>query len=161
MQPATEQEALALLAKLNIKYKRVDHPAIWTMNDPNAPQGLPEVKNLLLKQKKRDQFYLYLTINQPVDFKSLANQLGIAHSRLTFASESDLERLLGVISGMVTPLALMHDTRHEVQVLLNKQLQTMPAISAHPNTNTATILLAYGDLLKVLQAMDHEPLIIE
>lgn len=161
MQPATEQEALALLAKLNIKYQRVDHPAIWTMNDPNAPQGLPEVKNLLLKQKKRDQFYLYLTVNQPVDFKSLADQLGIAHSRLTFASESDSERLLGVVSGMVTPLALMHDTKHEVQVLLNKRLQPMPAISAHPNTNTATILLAYRDLLKVLQAMDHEPLIIE
>lgn len=53
MQPATEQEALDLLKKLNIHYRRVDHPAIWTMNDPNTPKGLPEVKNLLLKQKKK------------------------------------------------------------------------------------------------------------
>lgn len=161
MKIATEQEALTLLNQLKIHYQRVDHPAIWTMNDPNAPKGLPEVKNLLLKQKKSNQFYLYLTDNTQVDFKSLADQLGIAHSRLTFASEAELENLLGVVSGMVTPLALMHDTANQVQVLLNRRLADLPLISAHPNVNTATILLTWADLLKVLRKMEHQPMIVE
>ncbi|WP_243674600.1 YbaK/EbsC family protein [Lentilactobacillus kisonensis] len=95
-----------------------------------------------------------------MNFKALADQLGIARSRLTFASEDELEDLLGVVSGMVTPLALMHDGKHEVQVLLNRDLHTLPEISAHPNINTATVLMSYGDLLKVLRAMRHEPMVI-
>lgn len=161
MKMATEQEALTLLNQLKIHYQRVDHPAIWTMNDPNAPKGLPEVKNLLLKQKKSNQFYLYLTDNTKVDFKSLADQLEIAHSRLAFASEAELENLLGVVSGMVTPLALMHDTTNQVQVLLNRRLADLPLISAHPNVNTATILLTWADLLKVLRKMGHQPMMVE
>ncbi|MFD1125750.1 YbaK/EbsC family protein [Lentilactobacillus raoultii] len=158
---ATEKEAIQLLNDLNIDYQRVDHPAIWTMNDPNAPKGLPEVKNLLLKQKKSEQFYLYLTDNAKVNFKHLANQLGIAHSRLTFASEAELEELLGVVSGVVTPLALMHDTEHKIQVLLNHRLKALPLISAHPNVNTATILLRWADLLKVLGRLGYRPVVIE
>lgn len=161
MKMATEQEALDLLDSVGITYRRVDHPAIWTMDDPNAPKGLPEVKNLLLKDKKSDQFYLYLTDNHRVDFKSLTDQLGLAHSRLKFASEEELEAHLGVVSGMVTPLALMHDKDDQVKVLLNKSLESMPEISAHPNVNTATILMSYGDLLKVLSAMGKVPTIIK
>ncbi|AEB72823.1 YbaK/EbsC family protein [Lentilactobacillus buchneri] len=161
MKMATEQEALDLLAQVGVHYRRVDHPAIWTMDDPNAPQGLPEVKNLLLKDRKSDQFYLYLVDNHRVDFKSLAEQLGLGHSRLKFASEEELESLLGVVSGMVTPLALMHDTDDQVKVLINKSLESMPEISAHPNVNTATILMSYADLVKVLAAMGKVPTMIE
>jgi Ala-tRNA(Pro) deacylase len=161
MQPASEQEALDLLDNLRIKYKRLDHPAIWTMNDPNAPKRVHEVKSMLLKQKKTDQFYLYLTDNPRIDFKSLADQLGIPRSRLTFASEAELAQLLGLVPGMVTPLALMHDRHHQVQVLLHRHLQSMTAIPAHPNINTATVLLSYRDLLQVLRAMGYEPSVID
>lgn len=118
------------------------------------------MKNLLLKQKKRDQFYLYLTDRKRVNFKSLADQLEIARSRLNFASEEELENLLGVVSGMVTPLALMHDTKNEVEVLLDADLQQLPEISAHPNINTATILMSYQNLVKVLEKMGHTPKVI-
>lgn len=161
MKMATEQEALDLLAQVGVTYRRVDHPAVWTMDDPNMPKGLPDVKNLLLKDKKSDQFYLYMVDDHRVDFKSLTDQLGLAHSRLKFASEAELESLLGVVSGMVTPLALMHDTDDQVKVLINKSLQSMPEISAHPNVNTATILMSYVDLVKVLAAMGKVPIVIE
>ncbi|MGF2385603.1 YbaK/EbsC family protein [Lentilactobacillus otakiensis] len=161
MKMATEQEALDLLAQVGVTYRRVDHPAIWTMDDPNAPKGLAEVKNLLLKDKKSDQFYLYLVDDHRVDFKSLTDQLGLAHSRLTFASEDELESLLGVVSGMVTPLALMHDTDDQVKVLINKSLQSMLEITAHPNVNTTTILMSYADLVKVLASMGKVPVVIE
>ena len=160
MKMATEQEALDLLAALHIQYRRVDHPAIWTMDDPNTPPGLPEVKNLLLKKKKSDQFYLYLTDNERVDFKILADELKISRSRLTFASEDELEQLLGVVSGMVTPLALMHDTKHEVQVVVNRRLEKLPEISMHPNVNTATILVSWRDLIRVIEGTGHEAIII-
>ncbi|WP_265171100.1 YbaK/EbsC family protein [Lentilactobacillus parabuchneri] len=161
MKMATEQEALDVLKSVGVDYRRVDHPAIWTMDDPNTPKGLPEVKNLLLKDKKSDRYYLYLTDNHRVDFKSLTDQLGLGHSRLAFASEAQLEALLGVVSGMVTPLALMHDTDDQVTVLLNKSLQSFPEISAHPNVNTATILMSYADLVRVLRAMGKVPVVID
>lgn len=36
MKMATEREAINLLNVLHIRYRRIDHPAIWTMDDPNT-----------------------------------------------------------------------------------------------------------------------------
>lgn len=161
MAQATESEALALLDKLQISYQKVDHPALWTMADEKKlAQRLPRVKNLFLKLRKSQQYYLYLTIDRPVNFKTLAYFLGVSHSKLVFATPAELKEILGLVPGMVTPLALMHDQKQQVTVLLDVRLQQLPAISAHPNINTATILLSYADLLKILQATGHAPLIV-
>ncbi|MDN6900320.1 prolyl-tRNA editing protein [Oenococcus sicerae] len=160
MQKATEQEALTLLDQSGIKYQRIEHPAIWSMDDPNAPKNLPKVKNLLLKKKNGSKFYLYLTNNTRVDFKELAESLKISRSQLVFSSETELENLLGLVSGMVTPLSLMHDVEKKVQVLINHDLKNLPLLAVHPNTNRATILLTWTDLLKLLRQMGYEAKIV-
>ncbi|KRL34523.1 YbaK/EbsC family protein [Liquorilactobacillus uvarum] len=131
------------------------------MNDPHAPKGLPEIKNLLIKKKKSDQYYLFLTTNKPVDFKLLASQLKTSRNKLRFASENELEEILHVVSGMVTPLALPNDTQHKVQVLLDADLKKLPAISAHPNVNTATIIISYEDLIKIIKHIGYDPQMIQ
>lgn len=158
---ATKEQAIALLENLQINYKMIEHPPLWTMNDPHAPKGLPEVKNLLIKKKKSDQYYLFLTTNKPVDFKLLAVQLETSRNKLKFASEAELEGILHVVSGMVTPLALPNDIYHKVQVLIDADLKKLPAISAHPNVNTATIIISYEDLIKLLESIGYIPQIIQ
>jgi Ala-tRNA(Pro) deacylase len=80
---------------------------------------------------------------------------------LTFASDDDLEAVLGVKSGIVTPLALMHDNDISVTVLLDRQIEKMPKIGIHPNTNEATIFVTYADLLRILSLVNHEPIFID
>ncbi len=161
MSYATEEQAINLLKKLRIDYQRIEHPPLWTMNDPHAPKGLPEVKNLLLKKEKSEQYYLLLTTNKPVDFKLLAPQLGTSRNKLRFASEAELEEILHVVSGMVTPLALPNDSEHKIRVLLDADLKNLSAISAHPNVNTATIIFSYADLIKILKSTGYEPTIVQ
>jgi len=161
MEYATEKTALSLLDELSIQYERIEHSAVWHMDDENSPKDLPKVKNLFLKLKKSNQFYLYLTTEKPVDFKSLATQLEVSRSKLTFADEDELENVLHVVSGIVTPLALPYDKNHLVTVLLDHSLQTLPSVSAHPNVNNATLIFSYSDLQKILNSLGYTPLIIE
>ncbi|MCP0886125.1 prolyl-tRNA editing protein [Ligilactobacillus sp. WILCCON 0076] len=158
---ATEQEALFLLNELHINYQLIEHPAIWTMDDPNSPAGLTEVKNLFLKEKKTEHYFLYLTTDKRVDFRKLAQQINLSQKKLQFAKEPELKSILHVISGMVTPLALMYDTEKKVQVLLSNELKKIEAIPIHPNTNTATVLITFQDLNLVLNRLGYVPQLIE
>ncbi|MFT8884173.1 MAG: YbaK/EbsC family protein [Liquorilactobacillus hordei] len=160
MQRATKEEAITILEKLRIDYQLVDHPPLWSMDDPHAPKGLPKVKNLLIKKKKSELYYLLLTTNRPVDFKKLATQLNTSRSKLRFATEIELEETLHVISGIVTPLALPNDCEYKIRVLLDADLKNLSAISAHPNVNTATVIISYEDLIKILKNIGYEPTII-
>ncbi|MFT9005724.1 MAG: YbaK/EbsC family protein [Liquorilactobacillus hordei] len=88
-------------------------------------------------------YYLLLTTNRPVDFKKLAAQLNTSRSKLRFATEIELEETLHVIFGIVTPLALPNDCERKIRVLLDADLKNLSAISAHPNVNTATVIISY------------------
>ena len=101
-----KNEICALLARSGIAYELVDHPAVYTMEDLAAlslPHPEAEAKNLFLRDDKRN--YLLLTIpgEKRVNLKAFqkANRL----RKLSFGSAEDLEALLGLHPGSVTPLA--------------------------------------------------------
>ena len=71
---------------------------------------------------------------------------------LSFASENELMDILGLIPGAVTPLGLLNDTEHRVQLYLDETFLASPGlIGVHPNDNTATIWLKTEDLITVIQ----------
>ena len=82
-----------------------------------------------------------------MDFKKLRKQIG--SRRLTFASEEDLDKILQLTKGSVTPLGLLNDTQHCVRFLLDSSF-CGKRIGVHPNENTATIYLRTDDLLSIL-----------
>ncbi|EPH93616.1 YbaK/proline--tRNA ligase associated domain protein [Enterococcus faecalis 13-SD-W-01] len=156
MPSATEQEAYALLEKLAIPYQKVDHPAITSVKNLAIDLPGPQVKNLVLKSKKGSAIYLVILPDEKqADLKRLAEQL--EEKRLSFVSEEQLQTLLGVSAGTVTPLALTHDTEHKITVVIDSSINHQDTVGFHPNTNTATLIIAYTDFEKLLAYLGYEP----
>lgn len=61
-------------------------------------------------------------------------------------------RLLHLTPGSVTPLGVLNDEEHIVQVFIDSYfLDETGLISVHPNENTATVLLKTEDLLQIIK----------
>ena len=144
------------LNKLNINYEKVEHPAVYTVEE--SKEKVPKIegigcKNLFLKTQKKELFLYTLCEDKQVNLKNLSEELQV--TRFHLASSETLESVLGVIPGSVTPLAIMNDTENRVTVVLDKELQGKK-ILVHPNRNTATISIQYEDLIKFIESEHHK-----
>lgn len=155
-----EKDAYDLLKKLEISYLRVDHPAITSVK--NVPFELPgpQVKNLVLKPRKGKKIYLVILPDEKqVDLKKLAILLG--EKRLSFVSEAALQKILRVPPGTVTPLALLYDEAHQIQVIIDDSIDQEDTLGFHPNVNTTTLMIAFQDFEKILAHLGYPPLLID
>ena len=92
--------------------------------------------------------------------KHLSAQLGC--SRLSFAGEEDLARLLGVQPGSASLLCLLQDPGCAVQLVLDRPLLRQAYLGLHPCQNTSTLRIAMGDVLeRVIPALGHSPLLVD
>ena len=164
MDISTYEEAIDFLRKNDIQYNEVKHDAVWTMAEASQLE-LPNdtvIKNLFLKKRKTAEYFLCVVVgHKKIDFKTLAPQLQLSRNKLNFANEMDLADVLGLQPGFVTPLGLPHDTKQQVTVLLDKELQHVDEIGIHPNTNTATVFIKYDDLLKIIMRSRHEMVVVD
>jgi len=147
-----KQETYDYLNRRGIAYEAFEHPAVFTVEEADALQlPYPETntKNLFLRDDKKQHYYL-LTLREdyPVRLKDFQQQIGAR--KLSFASEDDLQALLGLIRGSVTPLGLLNDEAHKVRFCLDSYFIDR-RIAMHPNENTATIYMAADDLLTLLR----------
>ncbi|MBM7635992.1 prolyl-tRNA synthetase associated domain-containing protein [Streptococcus saliviloxodontae] len=142
---ATDKEAYDLLAKLDIAYDRLDHHAITSVHDFGSSMSGQGVKNLFLKNKKSSQFYLViLPANKQANLSALGEHLG--EKRLSFASDNQLEELLHVPAGTVTPFGLLFDKERKIRVIVDAEVDRTASIGFHPFINTSTLSIAYADL---------------
>lgn len=146
------------LDELNIKYKKVEHKAVFTMEEMaelNLENEDEIVKNIFIRDDKKTNYYLVLIAgNKRVNLKELRNNLGLRP--LTFASEDDLERYLGLHKGSVTVLGVLNDTNHIVKVLIDEDIKKFQEIGVHPNENTASIWLKLEDIEKILNYTEND-----
>ncbi|GCF95525.1 prolyl-tRNA editing protein [Enterococcus florum] len=157
MKQATEQEVYPLLEELNIPYEKVAHQAVYTVAEIDFSINGTEVKNLLMKSKKSGRFYFVICPSEKrLNIKALAQALG--EKQLSFASADELMALLGLTPGSVTPLALPHDDKRKVTVVIDLSIDQQANIGFHPNTNTATLVLAFGDFQRYLTALNRTPI---
>ncbi|MDY3281607.1 prolyl-tRNA synthetase associated domain-containing protein [Dysosmobacter sp.] len=145
-------DVLALLEREGIPYELAEHPAVYTIGEMERlrlPFQARVAKNLFLRDdKKRNYWLLTLREDRRADLKALRRTL---ESRpLTFASEADLQALLGLEKGSVTPFGLLNDTDHRVRLLLDGVFRG-GSIAVHPNENTATVCLGTADLERLLR----------
>lgn len=146
-----EELILKTLDDLDIEYQRVTHPPVFTVSEAKA-FGRFEAngcKNLFLYDKKTDKHYLVVMLE---DKKAHSNTIRkqVKASRLVFGSEENLERLLGVAPGSVSPLGVVNDHNKEVVILIDEDLPKCSMVCFHPNINTATIVLKYCDFEKFI-----------
>ncbi|MBR4881494.1 MAG: prolyl-tRNA synthetase associated domain-containing protein [Clostridia bacterium] len=159
-----EQSVYRLLESLKISYTRADHAPAMTMEDCKAVDDVLNVvmcKNLFLCNRQKTSFYLLLIPgDKPFRTKEFSAALGI--SRVSFADEGDMERLLGLLPGSVTVMGLMNDSECEVQLVIDRDVIKSDFIGCHPCVNTSSIKVNTSDILeKFLPHVKHSPVFID
>lgn len=74
--------------------------------------------------------------------------------------EEELNEILKLTKGSVTPLGIINDKDNLVTILLDKDIIDK-RILALPFVNTKTISLEYKDLIKIIEYTNHNYIIIE
>ena len=83
----------------------------------------------------------------------LAERLG--EKRLSFASDEQLEELLHVPAGTVTPFGLMFDGEKRIQVIVDEAVDRTSTVGFHPFINSTTLNIAYCDFEKIMDYLGH------
>jgi Ala-tRNA(Pro) deacylase len=154
---ATEKEFLEFLDVNHFAYQRIEHPAVFTcaeseLHRPKTPAV--STKNLFLCDKKARRFFLAVTAcEKTVKLDALASQLGVANLR--FASEENLQRLLGVTRGAVTMMGLANDTEHQVELWVDSEIWQGEYFLSHPLVNTATLIFSKAELERFFELTGH------
>jgi Ala-tRNA(Pro) deacylase len=143
----------AALDALGISYERHEHPAVFTAADASQfwdPIPGVQCKNLFLRNKKGDRHYLVVVeIGKRVDLKDLVRT--VADDRLSFGSAERLMAELGLTPGSVSPFGLINDADGSVRVLIDQDLKGADRLIFHPNINTASVVVSWGDLERFLR----------
>ena len=155
---AKEIKAYDFLDSLGVEYDRVDHDVAMTMEDCaeiDKVLGSDTCKNLFLCNRQQTDFYLLLMpASKPFKTKDISAQLGTA--RLSFASEEQMVKYLGVTPGSATVLGLVNDTDREVTLVIDEDVLKGESIGCHPCMNTSSIKIKTSDMIqKVIPAMKH------
>ena len=153
-----KEKVLKKLDELNIHYKLIDHPAVYTidtMDELHLNKNGHIVKNLFLKNSNGKKHYLVvLKGNKKANLKSIKSQIN--STALSFASEERLEKHLGLSKGAVTPLGIINDDEHLVNIVLDEDLKNEEILGVHPNVNTSTVFISYNDLIKFINSFGNE-----
>ena len=149
-------ELYAILEELGIVYDEIEHPPVFTVEEA---QSLKEridgvgCKNLLLTDNRREKFFLVvLEDRKKADLKEIAHLCGT--SRLTFANAAELNELLHLYPGGVSPLGIIYDRNCLVTLVLDNDLIGKHLLF-HPNTTTKTISISYDDFIKFAESQGH------
>lgn len=144
---------LSALKEMGLSWEMDEHEPVYTIEEM-MNLGLHEkgtiVKNLFLRDAKGKRHFLVLLPDEKhADLKSISGKLNCP--RLSFASEERLERFLGLKKGAVTPLGVLNDKDHAVEVVVDRALTKAAKLGVHPNENTATVWLSWMDLKKFIE----------
>lgn len=150
---------LKALDRAGIAYDLAVHPPAHTMRECEGPARLlggVVPKNLFLRPRRQEQFYLCLMHpDTPFRASCISRQAGA--SRLGFASEEEMTRLLLTRPGSASPLALLFEEAREVRLLMDERLRGEERLIFHPCDNTRSVAMSRADFLeKVLAAAGHE-----
>jgi Ala-tRNA(Pro) deacylase len=156
--PLTPEQLFRRLDALHIAYQTVSHPPVFTVAEAAAVRGqLPggHCKSLFLKDKNGGFWLVVMLEERNIDLNKLA--ICLAAPRFSFGAAADLEALLGVRPGSVTPFALVNDGARRVTPVLDRAMLDHDPLNYHPLTNDRTTAIASADLLRFIAACGHRP----
>lgn len=148
---------LTLLESAAIKYEVTEHRPIYTVEEGEAlklPHPEAIARTLFLCDDKHHNFWLVtLPKDKKLDLKALRAQLG--SRRLTFAAAEELDAMLNLPPGSVTPLGALNDAEGRVPIIIDAAFKES-LIGVPLLTNTATIWLNGADLALMLTQQVHK-----
>ena len=160
----SEKDIYDLLKKEKIAYQAFEHEKVYTMDDLDrimSPHKEAYAKNIFIRDDKKRHYYLLsIKKNKKIDLKKFRT---IYNTRpLSFATPLELQNILKLSVGSVTPLGLLNDKNNMVSFYIDKDLFSYPGIIAiHPLVNTATIIINTEDLIKIIKKNNHEVTIMD
>ena len=151
-----EQKLYERLRSLGIPFQVHEHPAVFTVKESDKvleilnATGTPfaSTKNLFLADSEKNLWLIVACTDTIISLKELAQKLGT--KKLHFAQAETLLAVLNVTAGSVTPFALINDTDHLVNVILDDRLFEHTAAGFHPLRNTATVFISPQDLQRFI-----------
>ncbi|MBL8649735.1 MAG: prolyl-tRNA synthetase associated domain-containing protein [Sphingopyxis sp.] len=155
-----EAGLLADLETLAIPFAAYEHVAVFTVaesDEVNAAIPGAHTKNLFLKDNGGAYWLVTVPGEARVDLKALPAAIG--SKRVSFGKAEDMERLLGIKPGSVTPLAAINAAPGSIAVVIDAGLAAAGTVNVHPLRNTGTLGLAGAAILDLLRHWGHEPLV--
>ncbi|MDA3822093.1 MAG: prolyl-tRNA synthetase associated domain-containing protein [Bacteroidales bacterium] len=148
-----KEAVLQVLNDLNIEFEIYEHkplPTIEIAMEVWKDIDCTHCKNLFFRNHKGNKHYLViLESNHKLDVKDLEQRL--KQGKISFASQKRMDKYLGITAGSVSPFGLINDTKNHVHLFLDENLKKAEKISFHPNINTASLVVKFGEFLKYLE----------
>ncbi|WP_068084115.1 prolyl-tRNA synthetase associated domain-containing protein [Polycladidibacter stylochi] len=155
----SREDLMRFFDENNIKTQTLDHHPMHTVSDAGdvyARVAGGHAKNLFLKDKKSNLYLLVALHDAVIDLKQIWRHMG-ANGRVSFGRAEQLQEVLGVMPGSVTPFALINDRiDSKVNVILDSELMKYDVLNFHPLENTATTSISREDLLKFIGLCGHQ-----
>lgn len=159
--PKQPEDLFETLKELGIEVTTETHEPVFTTDAATTIKGLikgAHVKNLFLRNKKSGYYLVTMLQDKRLDLKVFSQEMGCGS--LSFASDEDLIKYLGVEPGHVTPFALINPSSKEVKVILDKEMMDYDILNFHPLKNHMTTSILREDFCKFLDYVKHSPLIM-
>lgn len=151
-----KQEIYEYLKNNEIWHEITEHKPVFNMaeiSDVVLPYPDCDAKNLFIRDDKKKNYYL-ITVkgDKRINLKNFREQNQTRP--LSFASENDLMKIMGLIAGAVTPFGVLNDAEHKVQVFFDEDFykSEKKLIGIHPNSNDATVWLKIDDLVEIIKS---------
>ena len=160
---ANEVALYGRLDELSISYQPFHHNQVATVfaaRQISAEIAGRHVKNLFLRDKKRNFFLLTAEYDAIIDLKALKTEIK-ASGNLSFGNPDDLWQMLKVRPGSVNPFSLMFVSPDKIRFFLDKLLVDSEWINAHPMRNDKSLTLKSSDLLKFIASTGHSIEIVQ
>jgi len=153
-----EAGLMADLKALAIPFAAHEHVAVFTVAESDAVNAaIPgaHTKNLFLKDAAGAFWLVTVPAEARVDLKALPAAIGC--KRVSFGKAEDMQRLLGIAPGSVTPLAAINAQPGSIAVILDAALAAEDRVNVHPLRNTGTLGLSGAAILDLLRHWGHDP----
>ena len=160
----TSNQLLKQLDEWKISYKLYFHEPLMTVQESKTMQeiifGLDKsnghLKNLFLRDKKKNNILLVAHQDTLIDLKLLAKNLNM--DRLSFGSPERLMENLGVLPGAVSPFSMINGVKKDVKLFLDNNLRSFKKIFAHPLENNQTVEIPIEQLEIFFKKISAKPI---
>ena len=157
-----EKTALSALDQMNIPYIRLEHSSCASMEECAAivsPSGAKHCKNLFLTNKRGTEFYLLLLHREKRFVTSEVSKL-LGSTRLSFASDEKLSKLLGLSPGSISVTGLINDTERKVHPVIDADILKEEKMLIHPSVNTASLEVKTNDVKRLVEGFGYQVRVI-
>ena len=155
--PITSDNLLTILKDDQVEFKLYKHKPLYSVSESKIEQELifpinpnnVQIKNLYLKDKKKNNYLFVFEQDKIIDLKELSHL--ISATRFSFGSSQRLFENLGVFPGAVSPFCMLNGVKNNVKFFCDYGLKQYKKIYLHPFVNDMTICLNIDDLENFLK----------